>query len=104
MFGSLGFWLRLEREAMGHNPEIKGSSMLITRLSTLTGKENALEVLVTDAQLDSWASGVLLQDAMPNVPGPLREFIKTGITPEEWQEHFGIADDEADVDAPEGTP
>ena len=27
---------------------------------------------------------MLIQDAMPGVPAPLREFVKSGITPEEW--------------------
>ena len=35
-----------------------------------------------------------IQDAMPNLTPDEREFIKTGITPKEWDEMFGDAGDE----------
>jgi len=63
--------------------------MLVTRVSMLTGRETTLDVPCTPEQIDLWRSGVLLQDAMPQVPPPLREFVKTGITPEEWTATFG---------------
>jgi len=33
-------------------------------------------------------AGMLIQDAMPNVSVDEREFIMTGITPEEWDSTF----------------
>lgn len=69
--------------------------MLITRVSILTGCEATLEVPCTPEQIARWESGALLQDAMPQVPPPLREFVKTGITPEEWEETFGKGPDAA---------
>jgi hypothetical protein len=37
-----------------------------------------------------WESGgMLIQDAMPNLAHDQREFIKTGITAEEWNAAFG---------------
>jgi hypothetical protein len=36
-----------------------------------------------------WQSGMLIQDAFPMLSADEREFIKTGITPEEWEEMFG---------------
>lgn len=63
--------------------------MLVTRRSQITGKIHTLEVPCTQAQYDKWESGVLLQDAMPDVPKEWREFLKTGITPEEWRDTFG---------------
>jgi hypothetical protein len=32
----------------------------------------------------------LIQDIFPNLPHGEREFIKTGITPQEWEELFGV--------------
>jgi hypothetical protein len=37
-----------------------------------------------------WESGgMLIQDAMPDLTADQREFIKTGITAEEWDAAFG---------------
>lgn len=63
--------------------------MLITRKSMFSGKEHTLEVPCTEAQLRNWQNGMHIQDAMPNVPADLREFVMTGTTPEEWNEIFG---------------
>jgi hypothetical protein len=63
--------------------------MQITRHNPLTGKTHTLEVPCTEAQLAAWQSGQLIQHAMPNVPAELREFLISGITPEEWKEMFG---------------
>lgn len=63
--------------------------MKITRKSEATGVENTLDLPVTQAQLDDYyVKGMLLQDAFPLLPAEQREFIKTGITPEEWEEIF----------------
>jgi hypothetical protein len=63
--------------------------MKITRKSILSGKTRTREILVTDHQLAAWQKGVLIQDAMPNLSADDREFIMTGITPEEWSGTFG---------------
>jgi hypothetical protein len=63
--------------------------MNVTRVSMVSGIEHTLDVPCTQAQLHAWAcQGVLIQVARPDVPAPLREFVKTGITPEEWTELF----------------
>jgi len=62
--------------------------MLITRTSPFSGITNSMEIAVTQAQLDAWESGTLIQDAMPNLSADEREFIKTGITAEEWDDMF----------------
>ncbi len=36
-----------------------------------------------------WKAGALIQDAFPTLSADDREFIMTGITPEEWAEIFG---------------
>jgi hypothetical protein len=63
--------------------------MQIVRRSPFTGKLHVKEINVTDAQLSAWEAGMLIQRAMPNLTADEREFIKTGITPEEWAEAFG---------------
>jgi len=63
--------------------------MLITRKSMMSGKDHTLDLPVNQAQLDAYAAGALVQDAFPHLDADDREFIKTGITAEEWQEMFG---------------
>ena len=60
--------------------------MKITRTSPFSGETNTKEINVTQEQLDTWQSGTLIQNAMPNVSADDREFIKTGITSKEWSE------------------
>lgn len=62
--------------------------MIITRKSPFSGKINKMEINVTAKQIARWQSGELIQDAMPNLTADEREFIKTGITPEEWEDTF----------------
>ena len=62
--------------------------MLIIRTSPFSGNTNSMEIEVTQEQLSSWESGVLIQNAMPHLTPDEREFIKTGITPEEWDSAF----------------
>ena len=63
--------------------------MLITRKSMISGEVNTLEVDCTPEQLAAWEAGMKIQDAMPEVEAPLREYVKSGITPQEWVETFG---------------
>lgn len=63
---------------------IESKPMLITRKSPVSGNVNTREINVTQEQLDAWAGGMLIQQAMPNISADDCEFIKTGITPEEW--------------------
>jgi hypothetical protein len=44
---------------------------------------------VTIEQMENYARGTHIQHAMPNVSAEDREFILSGITPEEWAEEFG---------------
>lgn len=62
--------------------------MEITRKSMISGKWNTREIPVTPEQLYRWEEGMLIQDAMPHLSADEREFIMTGITPEEWDETF----------------
>lgn len=68
--------------------------MKITRTSHLSGKTRTRDLDVTQAQLDAYAGGAYLQDAFPHLSADDREFIKTGITTEEWDAAFGGGEDE----------
>lgn len=61
--------------------------MLVTKRSMLTDKENTREIAVRSEDLDKWINGMLIQDAMPYLSADDREFLMTGITPEEWEEY-----------------
>lgn len=63
--------------------------MKITRVSPFSNKKTTLEIDVTARQIASWEKGELIQDAMPNLTPAEREFIKMGVTPDEWDEIFG---------------
>lgn len=67
--------------------------MLITRISPFSGKENSMDLPITEEQLTNWKNGMHIQHAFSHLPADQREFIKTGITAEEWEEMF---QDEAD--------
>ena len=60
----------------------------------MSNKMHTMDIDVTDEQLQDWRDGTAIQDAMPNLTPDEREFIKTGITPKEWDEMFGDAGDE----------
>lgn len=63
--------------------------MLITRRSQISGEINTRDVACTQEQVELWQEGMKIQDAMPDVEAPLREYVKSGITPTEWVETFG---------------
>ena len=63
--------------------------MRIVRTSMLSGNTNIREINVTEEQISAWEGGELIQNAMPNLSASDREFIKTGITDEEWDAACG---------------
>lgn len=65
--------------------------MKITRQSMFTGRVHTKEIDVTQEQLERWANGELIQNAMPHLSPDDREFIMTGVTAEEWNKCFGDA-------------
>ncbi len=58
--------------------------MIIRRTSPFSGQDNTMDLPVTQAQLDLWQGGELAQNVFSNLNAEQREFIMTGITPEEW--------------------
>ena len=63
--------------------------MQIKRISPFTGKLNIMNLDVSLEQMIRWDRGELIQDVFPNLTADEREFIKTGITPEDWNEMVG---------------
>lgn len=63
----------------------------VIRKSDLTGKDNTMDLPVTEEQLRNWIGnnehpGQLILDAMPHLSAEQREFLISGCSPEEWQE------------------
>lgn len=52
--------------------------MIITRFCSMCGQKTERELDITSSQISAYQSGVLIQDAFPNLDADDREFIKTG--------------------------
>lgn len=65
----------------------------VIRTSPLSGKTNTLVLPISpdtyDACVAAWKAGKMIQDAFPMLTADEREFVKTGITPAEWDTLFG---------------
>jgi hypothetical protein len=66
----------------------------ITRKSDVSGKDNTLDLPVTEDQLRNWLGtpdrpGQLIQHVMPHLNLDQREFLISGCTPEEWAKVVG---------------
>ena len=64
-----------------------------TKTSGLTGVIHTRTIKMDAADYMAWCSGALIQDAMPYLSADDREFLMTGITPEEWAAKFGDDDE-----------
>lgn len=60
--------------------------MQITRTCPFTGKTNTLQMPVTEAQMHEYMSPNRrnIQNIFPNLDADDREFIQTGIMPDQW--------------------
>ena len=69
--------------------------MLIKRTSILTNITREIDLPITQEELDHYVnSGILIQNAFPNLTAFQREFIMTGITEDEWKQHVEIDSEE----------
>ena len=62
--------------------------MEITKTSIHSGITRTFDLDVTEDEYADWKAGELIQNAMPRLNADEREFVKTGITAEEWEEIF----------------
>jgi len=60
----------------------------IKRFSSISRKTNTMEMELDLADLAAWENGTLIQKAMPYLSPNQREFLMTGILPEEWDNIF----------------
>lgn len=60
--------------------------MRVTKTSSMTGITRTFDLPITHEQIECYESGELLQVAFPNLTRAQREFLKTGIVQEEWDE------------------
>jgi hypothetical protein len=58
--------------------------MKIRRTSPTTGEEEVRDIDITHIQLEAWRAGALIQNVMSDLTDDEREFIKSGITSEDW--------------------
>ncbi len=58
--------------------------MLITKQSVMTGEKNTMLLPVTNEQIERWQDGELIQNVFPHLSPSEREFLISGVTPEEW--------------------
>lgn len=67
--------------------------MKVSNVSQISGKTNTMELDVTIEQLERienrYTSRELIQNIVPHLSAGEREFLMTGITPEEWIEIYG---------------
>ena len=66
----------------------------VEKHSILTGKQNVMFLPVTEVDIaKGLAEGTLVQDAFPQLSDDAREFLISGITPEEWNAAFPKGDE-----------
>ena len=69
--------------------------MLIVRISPISGKTTKMDLPIPNSDMLDWLSGgKLIQEAFPYLTPDGREFILTGITPEEWDAIFSDPEDD----------
>ena len=63
----------------------------VTKKSIISGKTNTMELDITQEDLDRYeqVSGLLVQAVFPQLSSSEREFLISGITPQEWNDTFG---------------
>ena len=67
--------------------------MIIKKRSIFTGKENEMDLDITEDQLNRFlTTRDCIQDVFPNLNADEREFLRIGVTPEECAE-FQPTDD-----------
>jgi len=63
--------------------------MNITKRSTLTGQVNTIDIPITEEQLlQVETRDRPIQEVVPHLSADHREFLMTGITPDEWDKIF----------------
>lgn len=65
------------------------SAILVVKRSMLTGKVHSRVIPISAAEYEEWrVSRSLIQNTFPHLSADDREFLISGITPEEWDQTF----------------
>lgn len=77
----------------------------LTKKSAISGKEHSMELPLSESEFSdahyNWQGRrMLIQDAFPTLSAEQREFIMTGVTPEEWKDAFAEAEEESGEGGP----
>jgi hypothetical protein len=62
---------------------------VVTKQSPLSKVWHTVVLVMTENQYSNWQGGELIQNALAHLTAEEREFLMTGITPDEWNEAFG---------------
>jgi len=68
---------------------ISGRPVTVTRRSPYTNQLNTRVLDCDIAQIRAWEAGELIQNALPQLTPDEREFLLSGLTPEDWQDMIG---------------
>lgn len=72
---------------------MKETTVEVARISSVSGRENIMTLNMSsdeyEIRLARWNNGEFIQDAFNNLNSDEREFVKSGITPDEWDNLFG---------------
>lgn len=73
----------------------------LTSESLFTGKEHCMFLPISEADYNAWASGTThghIQVLFPHLTADQREFMMSGVTPEEWDQEMS-EDEDIDIDS-----
>ena len=77
---------------------LKGELMQLSMVSNLTGKRHSMDIGISPEEfnegLTKMKQEISVQCAFPQLDADKREFIVSGITPEEWDSCMGGTDDD----------
>jgi hypothetical protein len=78
--------------------QVTDESIVVVAKSDFSGRITHREIEIQlekfEKGMDAWNNGKLIQKAFPDLSASDREFIKSGITDEEWNEMFFEMEDE----------
>ena len=68
----------------------------VERISQASGHKHIMTLPMSPEEyarkMRAWRQGALIQDAFPDLDDEQREFLLSGITPQEWEALFGGAE------------
>jgi hypothetical protein len=81
--GSCGGEIDIEGWCFNYCGDDEPSTTTVMGNCVITGKQYSVTVL--KANYEKWLEGMLIQDALPDLPTEDREFLISGISPDGWK-------------------